>query len=165
MLEQPSLLICPWNPAALAPAALVRPVLAPGGDEVGFVRQVPVRAPRWLHWLERRTLEVYETPDSSLVFALRRGWGWPAGWHVLDSEERHIGTLRGHALLDGFGHFLGAVEPPDWQGRGRFLAMQGRELGHYAREPDGTWVTFDAALEGNPFARMLLLGAVLVRDD
>jgi hypothetical protein len=162
MLEQPSLLIGPWNPAD-GPAPSVCSLLAPGGDSVGFVRQTPPHLPRWLRWLERRTLQVYETPDGSLVFALRRGWGWPAGWHVLDAEERHVGTLRGRFLLDGFGHFLGALEPPDAAGRGRFLAQQGRELGHFARQADGTRVTFAAALEGNPFARMLLLGAVLVQ--
>jgi hypothetical protein len=155
MLEQPSLLIGPWSKS-------VRSLYASGGEAVGFVRQSPLQAPRWLQWLERRRLEVYETPDGSLVFALRRGWGWLAGWHILDAEERHIGTLRGRALLDGFGHFLGAVEAPDGKGRGRFLAQQGRELGHYAREPEGMRVTFAAALEGNPFARMLLLGAVLI---
>jgi hypothetical protein len=159
MLEQPSLLIGPWNPSA---GAAVRPLYAAGDAAVGFVRQTPLKAPRWLQWLERRQLEVYETPDGSLVFALRRGWGWPAGWHILDAEDRHIGTLRGRALLDGFGHFLGAVEPPDWKGGGRFLAQQGRVLGHYAREAEGTRVTFAMALEGNPFARMLLLGALLV---
>jgi hypothetical protein len=159
MLEQSSLLIGPWGAAA---TAAVRTVFGPGGETMGFVRQGPRRGPQWLPWLERRRLEIFETPDASLVFALRRGWGWPAGWHVLDADDRHIGTLRGRFVLDGFGHFLGAIEPPDPEGRGRFLAAQGRELGHYARIPEGTQLTFASGSEGNPFARMLLLGAVLI---
>jgi hypothetical protein len=154
MLEQSSLLIGPWS-------ANIRPVFAPGGQQAGFVKQAPGQMPRWLRWLERRVLEVYEIPDGSLVFGLRRGWGWPAAWHILDAEDRHVGSMRGRALLDSLGHFLGVMEPPDSEGQGRFLALQGRELGHYRSEPGGTLVAFATALEGNPFARMLLLGAVL----
>ena len=43
-----------------------------------------------------------------------------------------------------------------------YWALEGRELGEYAVDGDGTQVTFAPALEGNPFAKMLLLGAVLV---
>jgi hypothetical protein len=156
MLEQPSLLVGPW-------AADVRPLLTASGEQAGFVKQAPAQWPRWLRWLERRALEVYEVPDGSLVFALRRNWGWPAAWHVLDAEDRHVGSMRGRALLDSLGHLLGVMEPPDGQGQGRFLSMQGKELGHYRCERAGTWVIFAAALEGNPFARMLLLGAVLAQ--
>jgi hypothetical protein len=162
MLEHPALLLRPWT--AADPGGRVRSVVAPGGDAVGFVRQAPARSPRWLRWLERRSLEVYELPDSSLVFALRRGWGWPAGWHLADAEERLVGTLRGRALMDGLGHHLAVVEAPDAQGRGRFLTMQGRELGELTVEREGTRVSFAPALEGNPFARMMLLGAVLAQE-
>jgi hypothetical protein len=165
MLEQPTLLIHAWNPAAGPPGALVRHILTPGGEPVGFVRQTALRAPRWLRWFERQIQEVYETPDGSLVFTLRRGWAWPAAWHVVDAEDRHVGTLRGRAMLDGLGNFLGVIESPDSQGRGRILTMQSRELGHFAREHDVTRLTFAQALEGNPFARMLLLGAVLVQGS
>jgi hypothetical protein len=142
----------------------MRPLLAAAGETIGFVRAARSHTPRWLRWLERPNFEVFEFPDSSLVFALRRSWGWPAGWQVLDADERHVGTLRGSALMDGLGYFLGVVEAPDREGRGRFLAMQGHELGCYARESGGTRLIFGPELEGNPFARMLLLGAVLVQD-
>ncbi len=42
--------------------------------------------------------------------------------------------------------------------------MQGRELGEYVVEREGTRVNFAPALEGNPFARMMLLGAVLAQE-
>jgi len=176
MLEQMSLLLRPWNTApsaeppgtdfksVLQPTGLLRPIVDGTGVTVGFVRQPRPWAPRWLRCLSQRTLEVYESPDGSLVFALWRGWGWPAGWHVVDADEHAVGTVRGRAILDRFGHFLAALEPAEAGGRGRFLALQGRELGEYALEREGTRVTFAPALEGNPFAKMMLLGAVLVRD-
>src|SRR5262245_42885727 len=162
MLEQPSLDLRPWSKAA-RPAERVRAVWA-GGEQVGMVRQAAPGAPPWLGWLARRTLEVYELPDSSLVFALRRAWGWPGRWNLLDAEDRLVGTLRGRAMLDGSGNLLAVIESPDAGGRGRFLSIQGRELGEYAREREGVRVPVAAAREGNPFARMMLLGAVLVQD-
>jgi hypothetical protein len=166
MLEQSSLLLRPWTPA---PAGLTggraRLLLDAAGQPAGVVREPTFHGARWLRWLRPRSLEVCELPDSSLVFALRRGWGWPGGWQLVDADERLVGTLHGRAMLDGFGHFLAALEPPDQRGRGRFLALEGRELGEYVLEREGTRVTFETALEGNPFAKMLLLGVVLVREE
>jgi hypothetical protein len=165
MLEQQTLLLRPWNPTAAGDGGeRLRAVVDAAGTPIGLVRQLPVRSPRWLRWLSRRVLEVYESPDNSLVFAVRRGWGWPGAWHLMDADERHVGTLRGQTMLDGFGHLLAVIETPDAKGRGRFLAIQGRELGEFAVQADGTRVTFAPAVEGNPFARMLLLAAALVRD-
>jgi hypothetical protein len=166
MLEQSALLVQPWQTASAGqPPTRVRQVLDAGGVPVGLMRQAPVRAPRWLRWLARRTLTVHEMPDASLVFALQRSWGWPGSWQVLDADERVVGTLRGHALLDGLGHLLAVIEPADPGGRGRLLAVQGRELGAFAREGEATRITFAAEVEGNPFAKMMLFGAVLVRLD
>jgi len=166
MLEQTSLLLRPWNTAPSGKAVgCARAVEDGSGTTIGFVRETPARAPLWLRWLAEKSLQVYEEPDQSLVFALRRGWGWPGRWHVVDADERLIGTVRGRALLDGFGILLGVIEPPDVRGRGRFVAIQGRELGEYAVESAGTRVTFASEMEGNPFAKMMLLGAVLVSGE
>jgi hypothetical protein len=176
MLEQPSLLLRPWNAAPFGTpvgtdvsnvpqaAGLVRAVLDGTGATVGLARQPLTQTPNWLRWLSRRTLEVYEAPDNSLVFAMRRGWGWRSGWHLIDADERLVGTLRGRMLVDGFGQFLATVESVNAAGRGRFLAADGRVLGEYAMLRDGTRIAFGPDLEGNPFAKMLLLGAVLVHD-
>ena len=95
MLEQTSLLLRPWKAAPSGESdRMVRAVVDGDGATVGFVRQQP-GGPRWLRWLNRRTLKAYETPDGSLVFALRRSWGWPAGWHIVDADERLVGRLRG----------------------------------------------------------------------
>jgi hypothetical protein len=163
MMEQSSLTLRPWTtPRRGEPGGMVRAIVDEAGEAIGFVRQPPPRIPRWLSWLSRRTIEVYEAPDGSLVFALRRAWGWRGGWQLLDADERLVGTLRGRVMLDGFGHFLAAMEPVDEAGRAQFLAFEGRQLGRYAVDGDGTQLIFAPALEGNPFAKMLLLGAVLV---
>jgi hypothetical protein len=163
MMEQSTLSLRPWNsPRPGEPGGQVQAIVDGAGETVGFVRQPPPRTPRWLNWLSRRTIEVYEAPDGSLVFALRRAWGWRGGWQLLDADERLVGTLRGRVMLDGFGHFLAAIEPADKAGHARFLALEGSELGEYALDRNGAQLTFAPALQGNPFAKMLLLGAVLV---
>jgi hypothetical protein len=165
MMELSSLCLRPWNTSPSDElGGLVRTVTDEAGATVGFARQPPPRMPRWLNWLSRRAIEVYEAPDGSLLFALRRGWGWRGSWRLFDADERLVGTLRGRVMLDGFGHFLSFVESPDAEGHARFLALEGHELGAYTQNRDATHVSFAPTLEGNPFAKMLLLGAVLVRD-
>jgi hypothetical protein len=167
MLEQSVLVLERWRPAPLTPrgqgsAARVRQVLDASGVALGCVRQEPLRWPRWLRWLAGQTLMVQELPDASLVFALRRSWGWPSCWHVLDADEKLVGTLRGRALLDGLGNLLAVIEAADQQGRGRLLAVEGHELASFANEGATTRIAFAAEVDGNPFAKMMLLGAVLV---
>jgi hypothetical protein len=163
MLEESMLLVDLWQPAPGGESAVrVRQILDTSGVTLGLVRQDPLRWPRWLRWLAGQTLVVQELPDASLVFALRRSWGWPSCWHVLDADEKLVGTLRGRALLDGLGNLLAVIETADQQGRGRLLAARGHELANFADEGATTRITFAAEVEGNPFAKMMLLGAVLV---
>jgi hypothetical protein len=165
MLERASLLLRPWTSSPNSETrGRTRELVDNTGAIAGFIREELPNSPRWLRWFSKQVREAYETPDNSLVFTLRRGWGWLGAWHLADADDRLVGTYRGRAMLDGFGHFLAVMESPDDLGRGRFLSAEGRGLGEYVQERDGTRVTFASELEGNPFARMLLLGAVLVRD-
>jgi hypothetical protein len=43
--------------------------------------------------------------------------------------------------------------------------VQGRELANFVQEGATTRLSFAEEVEGNPFAKMLLLGAVLVRKE
>ena len=165
MLEQAVLLLQPWQPVSTKDGSRVRPLLLPTGVAVGFVSQPALGSPRWLRWLTRRTLEFHEAPDASLVFTLRRSWGWPSKWQVLDADEHLVGTLHGRAIMDGLGNLLAVIEAPDPQGNGRLLAVNGHELASFALADDMTQVTFAPEVGGNPFAKMMLLGAVLTRQE
>ena len=163
MLEQTSLLLGPWRGCPSGEAgARVRAVADASGKTLGHVREAPQTGPRWLRWLGRRTLEICESPDASLVFSLRRAWGWPAGWQLIDADGRLVGALRGRAMVDGFGQLLALVEQPDTGNRGKFLAIEGHALGEYSLGNDGPRITFGPEMDGNPFAKMMLLGAILV---
>jgi hypothetical protein len=145
MLEQSVLLLQSWQPESTRAVAQVRPLLLP--------------------WLARRTLVIHEAPDASLVFTLRRSWGWPSNWQVLDADEHLVGTLHGRAIMDGLGNLLAVIEAPDPQGRGRLLAVNGQELASFALDGETTRVIFTGDVDGNPFAKMMLLGAVLTRQE
>src|SRR5262245_2726965 len=167
MLERPALVLCPWaalprprHGEASAPAGRRRTVLDPGGAALGFVAQVP-SGPRWLRWLTRPHLEVYETEDASLLCTVSAA-GWGRRLHaVRDSEGRHVGTVRQWLLFDAAGRLL-AQGRAAVDGATRFVSPAGLELGAVAPCEDGTLLTLLPAVDGDPFARMLLLGATLV---
>jgi hypothetical protein len=166
MLEQSSLLLQPWaNSIPRELGRQQRTVTDSVGTTLGFVRRAPAHGPRWLRWLKGPRLRIVELPDSSLVFSLRWHWGWPADWQVLDADNRLVGTVRGRIVLDEFGHFLAALEPPDRTGPARILNLEGSELGECVMDSQGTRITFAASMENNPFAKMLLLAAVLVSQS
>jgi hypothetical protein len=163
MLELSPLKLLPWTATLWQGLpGRVRTVTDTAAAQLGVVRRRAV--PRWFRWLSRQSIEVLEAPDESLVFTLRRGPGWLASWQLLDAEERIVGTLRGRAVFDGFGYLLAVIEAPDHAGVGRFLSASGRILGSFEMQHDDTTVIFSQELEGNPFARMLLLGAVLIQE-
>jgi hypothetical protein len=120
--------------------------------------------PRWLPWLARPTLELYETEDQSLLCTVRRGWCPASRWHVSDADGRAVGTIRGAVLLNAFGRRLGVVEPLDAGTTQRLRAPDGRVVGTLRHRSDGTLLSFGADLEGDPFARMMLLAAALAEE-
>jgi hypothetical protein len=163
MLECSALLLGSWTTAsATSQGGRSRSVRAVGGEALGFVHQRDDEQSGWLGWFGRQRIDVLESPDDSLVFSLQRGRLAMAGWELFDADDRHVGTIRGRALMDGCGYLLAAVEAPDATGRGRFLSAEGRVLGEYQVKAKETTVHFAAQLEGNPFARMLLLGGLLI---
>jgi hypothetical protein len=155
MLEQPELLLAPWQ---RVDKARRRTILAPGSGRVlGSVR-APL--PNWLSWLGRQFQEVLESEDDSLVMTLWRPWGLARTWDVLDAEEHRVGILFRNVLLDGHGRRVAIAQHQSDQ-TGRFRDPNGAELSTFSRQEAGLLLTFNPALEGNPFTRMILLGAVL----
>jgi hypothetical protein len=143
-----------------------------------------------LWWLTRAVVEVYETEDASLLCTAHGRWGRPWRWEVRDADDHAVGSFRGGELklppdlvqlgklrplpgrgqaqyrgalvLDRFGQFLAWIEgvPIDRAVR-RLLAPAGQELGTVAVTPEGVVLRFAVTLEGDPFARMVLLAAVV----
>ena len=155
MLEQPELLLGPW---LRQDRVRRRAVCAPAtGQVLGSVRG-PL--PSWLSFLSRQVQEVLETEDDSLLMTLWRPWGLARTWEVLDAEEHRVGILYRNALLDGSGRRV-AVAQHQSDLCGRFCDMHGGEIGAFALQNSGMVLTFSPTLEGNPFTRMILLGALL----
>jgi hypothetical protein len=155
MLEQPELLLGPWLRQGRIRRRAIR---APAtGQLLGSVR-APLAS--WLSWLGRQSQEVLETEDDSLLMTLWRPWGLARTWEVLDAEGRRVGILYRNVLLDGSGRRVAVAQHHSDQ-RGRFCDMHGGEIGTFALQDSGVLLTFSPRLEGNPFTRMILLGAIL----
>jgi hypothetical protein len=168
MLEQRTLLLGPWQLTDSGPglgAAWTQPVFAvPGGQRLGFIHhQLGIRWPL-LRWLSRETLEVFETEDASLLCRVLRPCGLPWRWEVRDADERRVGLVSRRLVLDGIGRRLAVVCWSSGSASGRFFTPQGGQIGAFTRQADGTCLTFDPSLDNSPFARMALLGAVLVYE-
>src|SRR5262249_41097220 len=153
MLEKQGLLLNPWEFSATQPRRTVRD--AATGEPLGFVSRRPSTRWRWLRWLERPVWEVYETEDASLLMSLRGPGIWTRTWEVFDAEPRLVGTLRGTALLDGYGGRLAVAQRSHERGAGRFVNPHGLELASFSRHDRDTLLTFHPALEGDPFAKMI----------
>jgi len=164
MLEQPALLLGPWCPAddPAQPPARKRVISVPAtGDLLGFATSTEAGF-SWWSWLRRQAIRVFETEDASLLMTLSRSWGLSRAWAVRDADERSVGFVYRSVLMDMDGRRLAVARGADGNERGAFVGANGRELGTFEnRTGHGVLLAFGDALEGSPFARMILLGAVL----
>jgi hypothetical protein len=157
MLEQSALLLRPW--AAGADGVRSRAVFDPTANTpLGLARTRSDSARLWPRWLNRPALEVYETEDESLLCTVQRSWGWGPRWSVREADEQLVGSVRGPQVLDRLGRTLAVLHC------GRFVDSAGIELGRLERCGEGLRLSFAVWLEGDPFARMLLLAAALTSD-
>jgi hypothetical protein len=162
MLEEPELLICPWaaEPGPRSTAIRKRLIRLPATSRfLGFARAAPALS--WWSWLTRRTLQVFETEDASLLMTLYRPWALRRTWEVRDAEERHVGFIYRNGLWDSAGARLAGTQWAAVNGAGRFLSPTGSELAAFEPGQDGIRLVFHPVLEGKPFARMTVLAAVL----
>jgi hypothetical protein len=72
--------------------------------------------------------------------------------------------VRGPDVRDRRGLSLAVLRPGLNGTGGPFLNAAGIELGRLERGPDGLRLSFAVWLEGDPFARMLLLAAAVTSD-
>jgi len=163
MLEEQSLLLLPWAPRPIQPAPstqLRRSILATfDRRHLGYAGQRRCRFAR-LGWLFPPVLEVCETEDESLLCSLRPGWRF-GSCKVRDADGHIVGRLRGQAILDQFNQLFATIKAGQPGGKARFVAPDGTELGYVAFSPEGSCLTFGPAIQSNPFAKMMLLAAVL----
>jgi hypothetical protein len=172
MLEQQGLLLRPWQAAAepqgqpQAPGGRRRDVLdLATGQPLGFVRGPASKGCFLVRWLTRRVLEVYEMEDASLLCTVSRPWGLAWGWEVLDADDRRVAVVYRHLILHASGRVLAVTDWFERSSAGHFLGPSGTELATFQPGPEGMTLNFGPALARDPFARMALLGAVLVLDE
>jgi hypothetical protein len=159
MLEHGELVLRPWASARrTGSVAPTRSICDARGNSLGFAVRHP--AVGWLFWPwswpER--VDVYETEDESLLLTATRGWA--NTWKVRDAEERLVGQLRGGYVYDGTAECL-AVREPAMERPDRFVS--GTEtLAEWAVRGEEIRLVFAERLDKEPFAKMVLLAAVLV---
>jgi hypothetical protein len=188
MLENHVLLLRHLHQAQSARAcsvAWIAIVDVASGIALGSVHSGGSRRP-WSRWLAPSAWNVFETDDLSHVFSLRRAWPWSPEWTVHDAEGHCVGSvLTRPARWADLRLFLSDVRRPNFDhlaetriedSHGRcvarvhdkgdtslFLSITGTELGCLSRRAEESELTFAPVTTDNPFTRMLLLAAALVR--
>jgi hypothetical protein len=155
MLEQAALLLRPCAPSG-------RCVITAGdGAVVGFAGwRHPGR--RWWRRLLPAVLEVREQEDEPLLCTLSRCLTLLPWYEVRDAEGHRVGRLLG-SLIEDCHERRCAVRRDDPAGTSRFEGPDGCCLGRLSPDADGLCLTFDRAVEQEPFVKMLLLAAALLR--
>jgi hypothetical protein len=137
-------------------------------------------------------VDVLENEDASLLLIVQPRWGWRRRWEILDADHRRVGSFRsgrfawspdvvklwrlatpvdsgrhrflGTLVEDWYGRVLAWIEAPITRSPARLIAPDGEVVGTVAERGPDTVVKFAVVLEGNPFAKMALLAAVLLNE-
>jgi hypothetical protein len=161
MLESTALLLSPWQGA---PSHLSRPILDAATLTLLGQARSSSSGSAWQRWLGNTDLEVCETADLALLCHVHQHWGMIPRWSVRDADGQLVGRLEGRILRDAFGRTVAVRRVAAGETGERFLSPQGVELGTLEQRSDGLLLTFGIWLEGEPFARMLLLAAAATGD-
>jgi hypothetical protein len=153
MLEQRVLVVCPAEGG-------LRPIVAETGLPLGYAWWRPRRAPWWR--LRPAVLAVHEQEDEPLLFTIRRWWPFLPWRELRDAEGRRVGYLRAGRIADRIGRLMARREKAAENGACFFRFRDGRALAEVAVSEEGLRLAFAPAVEHDPFAKMLLLGAVLL---
>jgi hypothetical protein len=162
MLEHASILVEPWSKVASGKTheRIIR--AAPAGEFLGIARRIV--EPAWLSWLAGRAIRVFETEDESLLLTVQRPWGMWQKWGVFDAEERFVGSVYGRIVWPAGGRRLVLASRSEYHGARHSLDDECASLGRFEVMGKSIQLTFDQSVTDDPFARMLLLGAVLTWD-
>lgn len=162
MLEHQELWLGPWS----VDEPRRRPIaVAHARTPLGEARWHPRPASALQRWWTPPSLEVVETEDESLVFTVRRFWGWTRHWEVFDADDHCLGSVSRAGVYDRLGRSLARLDQPAGSRGWRLLSPEGPELASAEDAGDGCVFAFTSFVEENPFARMLLLAVVLVPEE
>jgi hypothetical protein len=127
------------------------------GQPVGLARSTSERSVWW--WpFPQPVLAIHELEDEPLVCTVRPCWGLGAWFRVLDGNDHPVGFLLAGRIWGALGQRLA-----NRQGD-RFLAPDGRILAEMSRRAGEEQLRFREEVGADPFAKMLLLAAVLVQS-
>jgi hypothetical protein len=129
------------------------------GRQVGLARERPGAA-AWKFWRARVTFDVFEAiPDHPLLCSVQQFRGVRSLVEVHDAEGHLVGRCGEQRIEDAYGWAWACLER---MGKTRrFIDAAGHELAIVTPAPSGELLAFQPAVGDNPFARMLLLAAVL----
>jgi hypothetical protein len=174
MLEHDILLLQPWDlykrsplhagveaSASHATWAILEPntrtlvgLARPGAKIGGF----------WKRCFGRALLAIYESEDEPLLCTLRHRWGLSSTWELRDADGHAVGRIARTGIQGPLNRYLIPVSRTNGPGTD-FFDLQGRRLAALIRQRDGRLLSFAVECKGDPFARMLMLGAALVMND
>jgi hypothetical protein len=159
MLEHASLWIsaptATWPPGLPRTGELLRWVL--DSETRSPLGHTAIRSGRWWPWPASKRIAAYEAPDSSLLFTVRRAGLLRRSFVIADADGHPAAFVRGPYVIDRTGRFVGYRQRP-----GLFVGPFGVEVARWHRDGLATSITFGNAVRDEPFAKMGLLGAMLM---
>lgn len=160
MLEEQTLLLRP-GPGGDARRHVLS---AATGAPLGFARRRPTPGPAWRRWFAAPVLAVHEAGDEPLLCTVQRFWWFGPFWEVRDADGHRVATVGRDAIADRWERPVAVRR----RGPGGSVVWarprDGAELAALVRGPDGVRLRFADDTAGQPFVRMALLAAALVRE-
>ena len=132
--------------------------LASAGAVVGFARR---RRGHWLRPWQRLIVEVHEQEEAPLVCTIRRMFTlWPR-YEVRDAEDELVGVLAGQWILDRWQR--GTLRVQSLPDGGQLLDDQNAIAARWTVAAGDVSLELLPPVQNDPFAKMLVLAAVLLR--
>jgi hypothetical protein len=160
MLELTSLLLSPWEPHGPSPRRILD---ADRGDLVGTARWRESTTPWWKRLISRPILEIREAGDEPLLFTLRRLWSWRVVWQAREADGHRVGLITKHEVRNRAERRLALLQVMPGGEELYMRGLLGSPLASLQKTAQGDLLKFDEMVENNPFAKMVLLGAALIR--
>lgn len=161
MLEQPGLLLGPWQP--VTGHQQVQPVWdLVSRQPLGFVQQA--RGCSWLRWLRPECFEVFESEDAALLCRIVQLGRLLWCWEVQDADRQRIALIARRCLFDVRGRPVARIGLPSGHRAGVFWRTPQQTLATFEYVPEGICLKFAAVSPAQPLLRMALLGAVIVYE-